>query len=356
VSSPEGEGQGGHPQVAASAHGFWRAGDDRPPTLLGLVLHAAEHGHGRQRNPGLRGQHQDDEFLGARPWGIEAKARGQHADGENQKDRHRRRCARAAGLSFVVRRCKHVRHTTGGTSVDERFMENAAALELLHRDAALRNVMDAKPETSPLFDGTALHRARLRRGDPGPAPGTAQDPLRRVPGPQGEAACSLSSSSPICTTRARPTSRRRWTSHLEAIKRMGDPDAARARHPLSRPQGQEPQDQGDPACRITTNALEAFTDLTLLAAICKPYLDMTYAVARRKHAMGTLPIKAFRLSGHPPWPAVRTQRRPGEPDPEASHACARKPSQVNAEASAAAKPRPDRGPCLASPPMPSPAA
>lgn len=41
---------------------------------------------------------------------------------------------------------------------------------------------------------------------------------------------------------------------------------------------------------------EALQDLTLLADICDPYLGMTFVVARRHHAAGTLPVKAFRLA------------------------------------------------------------
>lgn len=62
--------------------------------------------------------------------------------------------------------------------MDERFMENAAALELLHRDAALRNVMNAKPETSPLFDG--LHCIEPDCGEEIPAPRLALLKIRCV--------------------------------------------------------------------------------------------------------------------------------------------------------------------------------
>lgn len=40
---------------------------------------------------------------------------------------------------------------------------------------------------------------------------------------------------------------------------------------------------------------DALQDLTLLSKICDEYFGMTFTVARRKHAIGTLPIKAFRL-------------------------------------------------------------
>lgn len=47
----------------------------------------------------------------------------------------------------------------------------------------------------------------------------------------------------------------------------------------------------------TTKPLpDALKDLTLLADICEPYLGMTFAVARRRHALGVLSIKAFRLN------------------------------------------------------------
>lgn len=42
--------------------------------------------------------------------------------------------------------------------------------------------------------------------------------------------------------------------------------------------------------------LPALQDITLLADICDDYLGMCFAVARRKHALGTLAIKAFRLN------------------------------------------------------------
>lgn len=42
--------------------------------------------------------------------------------------------------------------------------------------------------------------------------------------------------------------------------------------------------------------LEALRDVVLLEDICEKYLGMTYVVARRKHAMGTLPVKAFRFN------------------------------------------------------------
>jgi hypothetical protein len=42
---------------------------------------------------------------------------------------------------------------------------------------------------------------------------------------------------------------------------------------------------------------EALQDIVLLQDICEPYLGMKFIVARRHHAAGTLPIKAFRLSG-----------------------------------------------------------
>jgi hypothetical protein len=41
---------------------------------------------------------------------------------------------------------------------------------------------------------------------------------------------------------------------------------------------------------------EALNDLVLLKDICNPYFGMTFEVARRRHALGTLPIKAFRLN------------------------------------------------------------
>jgi hypothetical protein len=41
---------------------------------------------------------------------------------------------------------------------------------------------------------------------------------------------------------------------------------------------------------------EALKDLTLLSDICDSYLGMCFAVARRRHAMGDLPIRAFRLN------------------------------------------------------------
>lgn len=41
---------------------------------------------------------------------------------------------------------------------------------------------------------------------------------------------------------------------------------------------------------------EALKDLTLLSDICDEYLGMSFAIARRHHAAGTLPVKAFRLN------------------------------------------------------------
>lgn len=41
---------------------------------------------------------------------------------------------------------------------------------------------------------------------------------------------------------------------------------------------------------------EALQDIVLLSAICEQYLGMTFEVARRRHALGTLPVKAFRLN------------------------------------------------------------
>jgi RNA polymerase-binding transcription factor DksA len=37
--------------------------------------------------------------------------------------------------------------------MDERFMENASALEQLHRDAAIAAATNRQVESSPLFDG-----------------------------------------------------------------------------------------------------------------------------------------------------------------------------------------------------------
>lgn len=42
--------------------------------------------------------------------------------------------------------------------------------------------------------------------------------------------------------------------------------------------------------------LPALEDITLLADICDGYLGMCFAVARRKHSKGQLPVKAFRLN------------------------------------------------------------
>lgn len=42
---------------------------------------------------------------------------------------------------------------------------------------------------------------------------------------------------------------------------------------------------------------EALQDITPLSEICEAYLGLKYDFARRKHALGTLPIRAFRLSG-----------------------------------------------------------
>ena len=41
---------------------------------------------------------------------------------------------------------------------------------------------------------------------------------------------------------------------------------------------------------------EALKDLVLLRDICDEYLGMCFVVARRRHAQGTLPVKAFRLN------------------------------------------------------------
>jgi hypothetical protein len=45
-----------------------------------------------------------------------------------------------------------------------------------------------------------------------------------------------------------------------------------------------------------TTKPDALKDLTLLADICDEFLGMTFAVARRKFSLGTLPLKAFRLT------------------------------------------------------------
>jgi hypothetical protein len=84
------------------------------------------------------------------------------------------------------------------------------------------------------------------------------------------------------------------------------------------------------------DATNPLTDLTLLSAICKPYLDMTYAVARRKHAMGTLSIKAFRLSGTRRGPLfVHNDDLHNLIQKRRTRAQA-KPEQVNAEAAVVA--------------------
>jgi hypothetical protein len=42
--------------------------------------------------------------------------------------------------------------------------------------------------------------------------------------------------------------------------------------------------------------LPALQDITPLKDICDQYLGMCFTVARRRHALGTLPVKAFRLN------------------------------------------------------------
>lgn len=42
--------------------------------------------------------------------------------------------------------------------------------------------------------------------------------------------------------------------------------------------------------------LPALQDIVLLSDICDDYLGMTFVVARRRHALGTLPVRAFRLN------------------------------------------------------------
>lgn len=42
--------------------------------------------------------------------------------------------------------------------------------------------------------------------------------------------------------------------------------------------------------------LPALQGITLLSDICDAYLGMSFIVARRKAAKGTLPVKAFRLN------------------------------------------------------------
>lgn len=41
---------------------------------------------------------------------------------------------------------------------------------------------------------------------------------------------------------------------------------------------------------------ESLERLRLLKDICDEYLGMSFATARRRHAMGTLPVRAFRLN------------------------------------------------------------
>lgn len=41
--------------------------------------------------------------------------------------------------------------------------------------------------------------------------------------------------------------------------------------------------------------LAALQDITLLSDICQEYLGLSYVVARRRYAEGTLAVRAFRL-------------------------------------------------------------
>ena len=75
--------------------------------------------------------------------------------------------------------------------------------------------------------------------------------------------------------------------------------------------------------------LPALQDLTLLADICDEYLGLCFTVARRRHALGTLPIKAFRLNDGRRGPLyvhnddlealIRRRRTKAVSKPETSH-------------------------------------
>lgn len=79
-------------------HGFWRAGDDRPERLAGWYYMPQNMGMGANGIPDFIGS-TIDEFLGARPWGIEAKARG-NTPTALQLDRHEE--MRATGWQIFV--------------------------------------------------------------------------------------------------------------------------------------------------------------------------------------------------------------------------------------------------------------
>lgn len=77
--------------------------------------------------------------------------------------------------------------------------------------------------------------------------------------------------------------------------------------------------------------LPALKDITLLSAICDEYLGMCFVVARRRHALGTLPVKAFRLNDGRRGPLYvhdddlealiqRRRKKAVQPQPESTHA------------------------------------
>lgn len=75
----------------------------------------------------------------------------------------------------------------------------------------------------------------------------------------------------------------------------------------------------------------ALGDLTLLSDICDDYLGMCFIVARRRFALGTLPVKAFRLNDGRRGPIYvhnddlealvkrRRSRAPSQPQTENRH-------------------------------------